>query len=228
MFEFVTAGPNMPFAIALTVMVGIALLEGVALLLGAGLSHFLDALLPGHDFDFHTDFHGDIDASEVPAVAPLSRFLGWLRVGKVPILILLVIFLTAFGLIGLGIQTFVNNSLGFLLPGIVAAPISIALTLPVVRVVGGGLEKIMPKDETSAVSESSLVGRIATITIGTAKKGSPAEAKVRDQHGLTHYVMLEPDEEGVIFESGSSVLLIRYEGNVYGAIENTNKTLVED
>ncbi len=222
MLEFLTAEPNMPFAVSLTVMLGIAILEGVAMLLGAGISSFLDALLPELDIDV------GLDASEVPAVAPLSRFLGWLRIGKVPILILLVIFLTAFGLIGLGIQSLTINLLGFLLPGLVASILSLALTFPVVRVLGGGLEKIMPKDETDAVSEQSLVGRIAVITIGTAEANSPAEAKVKDQNGLTHYVMVEPDEPGLRFTTGTAVLLVRYDGSVYTAIENTNKALVED
>lgn len=222
MLEFLTAEPNMPFAVSLTVMLGIAILEGAAMLLGAGISSFLDALLPELDLDV------DLDASEVPAVAPLSRFLGWLRIGKVPILILLVIFLTAFGLIGLGIQSLTITLLGFLLPGLVASILSLVLTFPVVRVLGGGLEKIMPKDETDAVSEQSLVGRIAVITIGTAKANSPAEAKVKDQHGLMHYVMVEPDEPQMRFTTGTSVLLVRYDGSVYTAIENTNKALVED
>ena len=51
MFEFITADANMPFAIALTVMLGIALLEGVAMLLGAGLSGFIDSMMPEFDVD---------------------------------------------------------------------------------------------------------------------------------------------------------------------------------
>ena len=80
MFELVTADANMPFAIALTVMLGIAVLEGVAMLLGAGLSRFFDAMLPEFDVDLDVDADLDIDAdldlhsgpgidaSEVPAV----------------------------------------------------------------------------------------------------------------------------------------------------------------
>lgn len=224
MIEFVTASQNMPFTVALTVMFGIAVLEGITTLLGAGVSSLLDALLP--EADIH--LHAEIDASEIPATTGLSRFLSWLRVGQVPVLILLVVFLTAFGLIGLGIQALTSNILGFLLPGVVAAIGSLFLSLPVVRIAGGGLQRMMPKDETEAVTEESLVGRIATITIGKAAKGSPAEAKVKDQHGLTHYIMLEPDEDGITMHSGTQVLLVRYETNIYKAIENTNTVLVED
>lgn len=226
MIEFLTASQNMPFTVALTVMFGIAVLEGVAILLGIGFSHLLDALLPDLDIDLH--IHTDVDASELPAATGLSRFLSWLRIGQVPVLILLVVFLMAFGLLGLGIQALIDNTLGMLLPGLLASVASLFLSLPVVRVVGGGLQSIMPSDETEAVSEQSLVGRIATITIGKAEKGSPAEAKVKDEHGLTHYIMLEPDDDGITMRSGSQVLLVRYESNIYKAIENTNTVLVED
>ncbi len=236
MYELVTADANMPFAIALTVMLGIAVLEGVAMLLGAGISGFIDSMLPEFDVDIDVDLDADvdfdaspgIDASEVPAVAPLSRFLGWLRIGKVPILILLVILLTSFGLIGFFIQSLTHNLSGFYLPSSIASAASFAVSLPVMRVTALGLEKIMPKDETTAVTEQSLVGRVATITLGTAEKGSPAEAKVTDQHGLTHYVMLEPDEADTQFVSGQDVLLVAYNGRVYAAIENTNTVLSQD
>ncbi len=238
MYELVTADANMPFAIALTVMLGIAVLEGVAMLLGAGISGFIDSMLPELDVDVDIDVDLDadvdfdaspgIDASEVPAVAPLSRFLGWLRIGKVPILILLVILLTSFGLIGFFIQSLTHNLSGFYLPSSIASAASFAVSLPVMRVTALGLEKIMPKDETTAVTEQSLVGRVATITLGTAEKGSPAEAKVTDQHGLTHYVMLEPDEADTQFVSGQDVLLVAYNGRVYAAIENTNTVLSQD
>ncbi len=238
MYELVTADANMPFAIALTVMLGIAMLEGVAMLLGMGISSFIDSMLPQLDVDIDVDLNVDtdidfhagpgIDASEVPAVAPLSRFLGWLRVGKVPILILLVIFLTSFGLIGLFMQSFIHNLSGFYLPTLIASAAATTVSLPIMRVTALGLEKIMPKDETSAVSEASLVGRVATITLGTAQKDSPAEAKVTDQHGLSHYIMLEPDEAEIQFVSGQDLLLVGYNGKVYTAIENTNTVLSQD
>ena len=45
MWELLTANQNYAFAIALGLMLVIALLEGTALLLGAGLSEFLEAML---------------------------------------------------------------------------------------------------------------------------------------------------------------------------------------
>lgn len=229
MFEFITESQNMPFTVSLVVMFGIALLEGVASLLGMGISSFLDTLLPEFDADMDVSMaaESDMGASEVPAVTPLSKLLGWLRVGQVPVLVLLVIFLTGFGLIGLMLQSLISKILGFLLPGILASALAFTAALPVVRVMGGAIAWIMPKDETDAVTESSLVGRIAVITLGIAKSGSPAEAKVKDQHGLTHYVMVEPDGDNEEFKSGTAVLLVKQQGSVYRVIENTNPVLVD-
>lgn len=222
MFDFLTASQNMPFTVALAVMLGMALLEGVASLLGAGISSFIDSLLP--DFDINLE----LDTGDVPTVTPLSRLLGWLRFGQVPALILLVIFLTSFGLIGLGIQSFVNNLTGALLPGLMASAGALFLALPVVRTFGGAIARIIPKDETDAVEEKSLLGRVAVITLGSAKKGSSAEAKVKDKHGLTHYVMVEPDQDDAVYTSGTAVLLVKQDGSVFRVIENTNSSLVDE
>lgn len=220
MFEFLTQAANTPFSVALALMFGIAVLEGVTSLLGFGLSSVLDSLLP--DLDLEVDL-----AAELETPSPLSRVLSWLRVGQVPVLMLLVIFLTAFGLIGLALQSFVQGVIGSLLPGFVMSVPAFALAVPVVRVFGGVLGRLMPKDETDAVAEDSLVGRVATITLGTASVGSPAEARVRDVHGTTHYVMVEPDISGTSFAAQSSVLLVRKDGAAFKAIENTNPALMD-
>ena len=96
MLDFLLANENLPFTVALAVMFGIAVLEGVMALMGFALSGVLDSLLPDMDFDIEADVYADL---ETPS--PFSRLLGWLRVGKVPMLMLLIIFLTGFGLIGL-------------------------------------------------------------------------------------------------------------------------------
>ena len=72
-------------------------------------------------------------------------------------------------------------------------------TLPIVRILGAGLARLIPQDQTYAVSFDSLVGRVATIVSGTARPGYPAQARVPNEHGQTLYVMVEPDAEGMTF-----------------------------
>ncbi|PLX97663.1 MAG: hypothetical protein C0622_12665 [Desulfuromonas sp.] len=221
MFAFVTAGPNLPFTISLTVMVFIALLEGAGSLVGLGLSNLLETLIPEIDIDLD----GELPDGEPPFA--ISKILGWLRFGQVPALILLIVFLTMFGLIGLGVQTLARNLFGSLMPGALASVIAFAFGLPSVRFFGGALGRIMPKDETSAVSGETFVGRVATITLGVSRQGSPAEARLQDQYGQSHYIMVEPDLENEEFRQGEQILLVSKKGNLFTGIRNTNSSLVD-
>lgn len=221
MLAMMLASENLAFSIALVLMLMIAVLEGVALLFGAGLSTALENLLPETELAAHAEV-GHLDADSV-----LSRFLGWLRIGEVPLLMLLLVFLFCFGLLGLLLQQWLQSLTGWLAPGWLAIPVVLALSLPLVRWGGGLLQAVMPRDETTAVGQDSLVGRIAVITLGTARYRYPAEARVRDQHGYTHYLQLEPDDEGAVFEQGTEVLLLSRQGAVYKGIRNTNPHLSE-
>lgn len=222
MLEFITEPANSPFSIAILVMFGIAILEGICVVLGFGFFQFLDTLIPNLELD------ADIElSSEIEAPSALSRFFSWLRIGKVPLLMLLIVFLTSFGLLGLAIQSFSFELFAVLLPAWLASVPAFMLTLPIVSGSGTVLEKIMPNDETEAVSEDSLVGRIAIITLGTAKKGYPAEARVKDQFGTTHYVMVEPNHQEKELISGSQVLLIKNQGAKFIAISNPNEALTD-
>ncbi len=218
MIEFLAASANLPFTVALALMLLIALMEGVGTVLGAGFSTLLDALLPNIDLD--------VDGPEVESGTGLTRFLGWLRIGKVPFLVLLVVFLTAFGLAGLAIQAFVHNVAGMLLPAWVAIFPATLIALPVVRLTAGAVAHIFPRDETEAVSSQSFIGRLATITVGTARPNSPAEAKLRDAYGQTHYVMVVPDQEEEL-PAGTEVLLLRPHGSQFRVLRNTHKALVD-
>jgi hypothetical protein len=221
MFAFITADANLPFTISLTVMVFIALLEGVSTLVGLGLSTLLETIVP----DMDIDFEGDLPDGEPPFA--ISKVLGWLRFGKVPALILLIVFLTAFGLIGLGVQSLASNFLHGLMPGLLASSVAFGISLPAVRTFGSALAKILPTDETSAVSSKTFIGRIATITVGTARKGNPAEARLSDLYDQAHYVMVEPDVEGEVFNKGDQILLVSGNGIIFTAIRNTNNNLVD-
>jgi hypothetical protein len=99
------------------------------------------------------------------------------------------------------------------------------VTIPAIRVFGGVLARVLPRDETQSVSQAGLVGRMATIVLGTASAGSPAQAKVRDTFGQMHYVMLEPDDDAERFVAGDVVLLVSHSGATYRAIRDNNPAL---
>ena len=218
----------MPFSIALLIMAFLAALELIGLLFGTGFSGLFDGLSPDIDLDLDMDIDADLDGPDVPDLAdagPITQFLSWLSVGKVPILVLLVAFLTIFGLIGLVGQNLVKGATGTYLHGAIASGLTLAAALPVTRHLGLGIARIMPKEETDAVSRNTFVGKVATIIRGEAKFGQPAEAKLKDNVGTVHYILVEPDNAHDAFVQGDEVILVEQAGAVYRAIENTSHAL---
>lgn len=221
MFDFITAPENIPFAVALLVLLIIAGLEGVGALFGVGLSNMLDSLLP------NTDLSLDVEGPDLEASNTLGHLLSWLRVGQVPVLVLLIVFLASFGLAGFILQKSLWTIFGFMLPVGIAWIPAFCVALPAVRIFGTILHKMIPKDETNAVSQKTFIGRLATITLGTAQTGHAAQGKVKDQFGQDHYIMIEPDQEDISFPQGSEVLLVRQDGVKFYAIVNDNPFMSE-
>ncbi|SDU06702.1 YqiJ family protein [Desulfobacula phenolica] len=237
MIGFMLQSQNWPFMVSLTIMVMIACLEGVSTLIGMGFSSMIESLIPDFNMDVDADMDVDANAGANSGIGPdhpnisttgiLTKTFGWLRIGQIPVLIILIAFLTIFGLVGFFIQSVVVKITGHLLPGIIASAISFLLTLPLVRAATGIIVKIMPKDETQAVAEKSFIGRIAVITLGKASKNNPAQAKVRDKFGTAHYVMVEPDIDDENFAQGDQVLIVKQTGFGYKAIHNATAALQE-
>lgn len=195
MLEILAAPANLPFSVALLLMIMIGAVEA----LGLGASAF------------HVDADVDLDGG--------GDLLAWLGVGRVPLLMLLVVFLAFFGLVGLAVQQLAGP-----LSLWIAAPAATAAALPLTGLGARGLARIMPGDETTAVGLDELVGRRGTITIGTARRGSPAQARVHDMHGQVHYVMVEPYDDDHIYGEGETVRLDRRDGNIFIALARIEGT----
>lgn len=222
MVELILHPANIPFTVALALMLCMTVIEGAGSLMGFGFSEYLDSLVP--DIDASVDLEAtDMDAPGADSV--FSRFLGWMRIKGVPLLILVVVFLTSFGLLGLALQSVAQKVFGDFLPPLVASAGAFAGTLPVVRVFGRTCARFLPRDETEAVSEKSYIGKVAHITLGRAMTSSPAQAKFKDRYGTTHYMMVEPDMDGEVFEQGEAVLIVGQKGAVFSAIRNTCEEL---
>ncbi len=212
MIEFLSAGPVLPFSVALAVMGVLTVIEALGFIIGHGASQWFEGF-----FDSHGDgADGQVDVGH----SAFDRMLGWMYFGDLPMLVVLVVLLASFGSIGLGVQYAMVRVTGQLLPGFIVAPIALLASLPVLRVTGGILRKALPRDETTVVSQQALIGRAAVIVLGEARVGSPAQARLKDQHGQSHYVMVEPDQPEECFTAGQSVILIEQVGARYRAIRN--------
>jgi len=204
-----TAAETLPFGVAFALIVAIALLEGFGMLLSLSPSNLLDHVLP--------DIDGDTG---------IDRVLGWLHIGKVPSLVLLVVFLSGYALFGYGLQMVVHGIFGFYLPGWLAGLVAIPSGMATVRSLGALVAHIIPRDETSAASEVTLIGRAGVVSGGTARRGLAAQARVRDSHGRTHYLMVEPDIDDELFEEGAQILIVKKAGAFYRCIANPHPTLL--
>lgn len=190
------ADHNLPFAVALAVMVLLALVQ----LLGLG----------GFALDADTDLDGDTTADG--AADGLASLLG---IGRVPLMIWLALFLLVFAALGVSIQALAESLTGSPLYVWLAAALAGAAALPVTGALTRPLARILPGDESTAVGLESLVGRRGTITTGRATAGSPARARVLDRFGHAHHVMVEPHDAGQAIGEGAEVLLVRREGNLF-------------
>ncbi len=215
MLEFLLAPSNLPFSVALGLMCALGLMEVVGLLMGFSASGPLDDLLP--DFDTDVDLSADTDLSTDAAdiggghSSFLATFFDWLSIGHVPTLVWLVMALLGFGSLGLIVQMLMVKFNGTFLSGGLASVPAFLGTLPLLHVVGKPLGRLF-QDQTSAISQQDLVGKTAVITLGKAELGKPAQAKLQDEHGKTHYVLVEPSEAGQTFETGETVVLVEQSG----------------
>jgi membrane protein implicated in regulation of membrane protease activity len=191
---------NLPFAAALVVMLVLAVVQLI------GVADFGDA-----------DIDAGGDADGMPDASMFDGLLTLLGIGRVPLTIWLALFLFLFAGIGLSIQELAQSLTGSPLYSWLAALLAGAAAVPVTGVFARPLGHVMPKDHTTAVSTESLIGRRATITDGVARANSPARAKVKDIHGQTHHVMVEPHEAASEIHAGDEVLLVRREGNQFYA-----------
>ena len=212
--ESLFAPEMLPFAVALGLVVLLAVVEAASLLLGGSLSAGLDST--------HADLHVDAGHAAVHHIhvepGAFGKLLDWLCVGRVPALILLIIFLCGFGITGLALQGVLKAAAGTALHPVLASLGALAAALPITRLGGQLFARIMPRDQTEAVSRDSFVGRVAVVTAGTARRGLPAEAKLRDAFGQTHYLRVEPNDDQATLVAGTEVLIVRRDGAVFHAI----------
>ncbi|MFK3891308.1 OB-fold-containig protein [Sphingomonas sp. NPDC079357] len=202
MFALFLTPAYLPFAVAFFVMVGIGLIEAI----GLGLGH-LDL-----DADVGVDGHDGV--------------LDWLGLsGELPMLIWLTSLLGCFTLIGVGLQQGVSAFFGTPLAWPLASAAALIGGGLLNSIVAPGLARIMPGYESTVISTDDLLRRRGTILEGAARRGAPARAKVVDQHGQAHIIMVEPHEDSVVIGAGQRVLLVRREGQRFFALSEEDPLL---
>jgi hypothetical protein len=199
-----------PFSIALLVFLGLFALELLLLVVGVGLSDFVDDVLP------------DSDASH--EFTSLGKALTFVGCGKIPSMIVIMMLFAFFGVTGILIQSTLYSLFGSTLASWIASIPSLLLTVILTHYGTRLLAPLMSNDETFAVSERSLIGRTAIVVYGTASHALPAEAEVRDEHGRLHHIQLKASEKDDVFAEGDSVQVCRVEDGFFYGLKPTETT----
>ncbi len=211
----VLSAAYLPFSLALGLLLGLLALELAALLFGGSLiggGDGADLPEPPADFDLPPGAEPDvaalIEASEAMPAAP-SGALGLLGLGRVPFAVWLASALAGFGIGGVAVQGLASALFGGPLPVWLAVVPAAAAGLGAARVLAGIVGNLVKPVETTATGAQFLGGMRGIVTQGIARRGSPAEVRLRDRHGNMHYLRCEPFRDTDVIPEGTEVLTLR-------------------
>jgi len=193
------------------------------ILLGMGVALFLFVIASGGgdsdgdaDIDSDADIGGDADA-DGDGDFNLTQTLGWIGIGKAPLVLLLATDLSLWGLLGWMLNVGMGKGLGGAL-GLVVALIGALL-------LGGQIAKPVGKiftafgEETSGDRLIGCVGSVSTARIPVAAEGKVGQVDVLDSaRNLVTVNAILPDWATVIPERGIKVLVIERTAEGYVVI----------
>ncbi len=214
MYDLLTSPPYVPFSAAVAILLGLLALE--VLLLVTGVSLLGDADGPDAVAEVPDLGAAELDALDAGTAAPAGFELAdgdgpaaagagtghWTGLGRVPFLIWLTAALAGFAIGGLLVQATGPWTLW------VAVPVAAASGLGAARAFAGIFARAVPRLETAALDPRQLARRRGTVSQGTARRGRPAELRVVDRYGNTHWVRAEPLREADAIPQGTAVLTV--------------------
>lgn len=188
--------PLQPFSVAALVLLGLVTIEVIGGLFGQSPSSLID----------------DWGGGELADGA-----LGWLNLGRVPLLIVVMVMLVLFAAGGMLLQTVAARTIG-ILPGLVASFCAGGFTLAMTPVVSRAISRILPREETYALADEDLIGRVGTVTVGPLEAHVIGKISVTDGHGNRHFPRVRPADPGERIETGAHVLIVEVAGREYRVI----------
>jgi hypothetical protein len=190
-----------PFAIAAAIMLTLGVIELLTTMVGFSFGQFL-----GQDASVDADGHHGLD----------GLFL-WINAGRLPLLMLIILALGIFSIGGFLLQG-IAHMVGTTVPVTIAALAAAAGSLPVIRITSRGLARIIPRDETYAVSDADFVGKVALVSVGPLDQGLPGKVRLKDVFGNWHTLNARASTDSTELPVGASVLLVDRDAKSFIAI----------
>jgi hypothetical protein len=190
-----------PFAVAAAIMAALGGIELLTTLVGSSISQ-----LVGNDIAIEADSHNGLG----------GLFL-WINAGRLPLLILIILALGVFSVEGFLLQG-IAHTVGAVVPAAIAALAAGAGSIPVIRATSRGLSRVIPRDETYAVSDADFVGKVAVVSIGPLDQGLPGRVRLKDVFGNWHTVPARASPDSQPLPVGASVLLVDRDARSFTAI----------
>ena len=190
-----------PFAVAAAIMAVLGGIELLTTLIGFSISELL-----GKDVAVEADSHNG-----------LGGLLVWINAGRLPLLILIILAFGVFSIEGFLLQG-IAHAVGIAIPVSIATLAAIAGSIPVIRTTSRGIARIIPRDETYAVSDADFIGKVAMISVGPLDQGLPGRVRLKDVFGNWHTVSARASRDSPALAVGASVLLVDRDARSFIAI----------
>ncbi len=200
------------------------------ILLGIGILLFLLVIVSGggdDDFDIDADADVDVDADiDTDGDFGTGQILGWLGLGKAPLVLLLAIDLSAWGITGWFLNVIIGSVIGYIplqffgLGGIILIA-SFSFSLFFGSLIARPLGKIFASfgEDTSSDRLLGCVGAVVSKKIPYLTEGKIGQVDVRDSAGnLVSLSVSLPSWAEKIPLRGEKVLIIEKGDNAYLAI----------
>lgn len=202
--------PYTIFTIVGLVILALSLLEIFVFFFGFSFSKVFDI---NTDIDADVEIDSNVDLDFTP-ISNISLF----HLGEVPFSFVLMLVGLVFSFSGISIHYFLNN-IGFSISNLAVVPFSIFISCVLGFYLTRLFAKILPNNESYALSLTELLGSDGVVVIGEGNYNRFVQIKVVDKYGYDHYLMSKAAIEGQDFRKGDKIVLIEnYADGTFGSI----------
>ena len=205
---------NLIFTVPILLVIFYLILQIFGLALDFGGDSDVDVDAGGADIDADADADIDVDADADAGVdfSAFERALGFINVGKVPLVIIIATFLLFWGVSGFMLNGIIQNIFGNFPSAFIMASCGVALVVGVIgtKFLSGVIARLFPTVESYSSNNESLLGQMGQV-VSREITTEFGRAKVEDPYGnaLTIFCKIQTGKE--VPKRGDEIVLIDYD-----------------